>query len=438
MRKLFGTDGIRGVANEELTAEIAFKLGNALAQEFKDEIKEILIGKDTRASCDFLECALASGIASGGVNARLVGIITTPGLAMLTRLLNVPGVMISASHNPFQYNGLKVINRGFKISDEKEMMLENLMENPVFSSSSSVGRVKTDSSLVELYVKRVCDMYKDTDFSSVRIAVDTANGAAYRITKMIYQQLGIKHDVFFDQPNGFNINEGCGSTNPEGLKRILENGRYDFGVLFDGDSDRCLMLSNRGTLVDGDKLMALNAVEMKKGGELKGNTVVATIMSNMGMEKYLNTHGISVERTKVGDRYVLHRMLAKGYTLGGEQSGHIIFLNRTTTGDGIITSLETMKNLLRARKTLDDLQNEIPTFPQKLLNIQAKNKNEIVENERLKDVVRSYTQSNEVRIIIRPSGTEPLVRIMVEAENESLVEKILQNVGDIVRKMAKT
>jgi len=438
VRKLFGTDGIRGVANEELTAEIAFKLGNALAQEFKDEVKEILIGKDTRASCDFLECALASGIASGGVNARLVGIITTPGLAMLTRLLNVPGVMISASHNPFQYNGLKVINRGFKISDEKEMMLENLMENPVFSSSSFVGRVKTDSSLVELYVKRVCDMYKDTDFSSVRIAVDTANGAAYRITKMIYQQLGIKHDVFFDQPNGFNINEGCGSTNPEGLKKILENAQYDFGVLFDGDSDRCLMLSSRGTLVDGDKLMALNAVEMKKGGELEGNTVVATIMSNMGMEKYLNTHGISVERTKVGDRYVLHRMLERGYTLGGEQSGHIIFLNRSTTGDGIITSLETMKNLLRARKTLDDLQNEIPTFPQKLLNIQARNKNEIVENERLKGVVRSYTQSNEVRIIIRPSGTEPLVRIMVEAENESLVEEILQNVGDIVRKMAET
>ena len=433
MRKLFGTDGIRGVVNLELTPEIAFKLGNAVAQRFGQIHETLIVAKDTRTSGDLLESALAAGAAAGGMNVVLAGVATTPALVTLTQLEKSVGVMISASHNPPEYNGLKVVERGYKIADSLEEELENLMNEPILVAPNRIKKIRFDPELVDLYVAKVVDLYKGYDFDGIRIAVDAANGGAFEIVRKIYDSLGIGYELFFDQPDGENINVGCGSTQPQGLIERIRDREFDMGVLFDGDADRCLMLTRNTKLVDGDRIIAFNAVKMMREGRLKKRAVVVTIMSNLGMERYLNTQGITVHRTRVGDRYVLETMLAQDVPLGGEQSGHIIFLDRSTTGDGIITSLETLTSLLKMGKDLEDVFREIPQYPQKLINVRTKFKTEVANSPKLKRKIESLPE--EVRVVVRPSGTEPLVRIMVEGKDQERVEELSKELKEFVENL---
>lgn len=433
MRKLFGTDGIRGVVNSELTPEIAYRLGNAIAQMFGNIHSELIIARDTRLSGDLLESALASGAAAGGMKVVLAGVATTPALVMLTKIKNTVGVMISASHNPPEYNGLKVMERGYKISDSIEEKLERLMEKTVLVAPGSVKRIKNEPELIDLYVEKIVELYKQYSFKNIHIAVDTANGGAYEIARKVYEALGISHEIFFNQPDGRNINEGCGSTHPEGLIEKTQGRSFDAGVLFDGDADRCLMITRNGKLVDGDRLITLNALKMLKEGRLTLRSVVVTIMSNFGMERYLKSHGIEVIRTKVGDRYVLETMLEKGINLGGEQSGHIIFLDRSTTGDGIITSLETLVSLMETGRDLADILREVPRYPQKLLNVKTNRKKEVADSPELREKLKTLPE--DVRVVVRPSGTEPLIRIMVEGENEEVVENLSKNLKKFIEEL---
>ncbi|AKI96513.1 phosphoglucosamine mutase [Kosmotoga pacifica] len=435
MKKLFGTDGIRGIINEELTAELAMKLGNAVSRYFLGKYTKMIIAKDTRGSGDLLENAVAAGAAAAGMNVELAGVIPTPVLAYITRKHATIGVMISASHNPAVYNGIKVLEKGMKISDEAEVEIENLIiEKPYhYSIYSEVGRVSYNPHLRETYVEHIVNKYGGKDFSGFEVIVDGANGAISTVIEDVYQALGIKSGFKYIEPDGININDGCGSLYPQTIGAELNSGQI--GILFDGDADRCLFVLPGNQLVDGDRLMALNAYHMQKTGRLKNNTVVATIMSNLGFERYLQQKGIELLRTKVGDKYVLEKMLHTGATLGGEQSGHIIFLDVNTTGDGLITSLETLSALSNLGIELKDFHRSFPVYPQILRNVPVSDKKRVMECEKLKAELERLKSSN-LRIVLRPSGTEPYIRIMVEGEEQIQVESVCERLVDIVEECA--
>ncbi|RAM60297.1 phosphoglucosamine mutase [Mesotoga sp. SC_4PWA21] len=433
MKKLFGTDGIRGVINEELTPELAMKLGNAIGRYYLGKYNRFIIAKDTRNSGDLLESAMAAGAASAGMNVEFAGVIPTPALAYITKKEQTLGAVISASHNPAVYNGIKVLAKGMKISDEDEVEIENLIiDTPYhYTVYSGVGKTRRVDHYKDEYVDYVVSLYKNQRLPKDGIVVDGANGSISTVISMVYESLGIGAELRGIDPNGLNINDQCGSLFPEFLGKSLSLGQV--GVLFDGDADRCLFVLPGSKLIDGDMLMALNSRKMVEQGRLKGNRVVATVMSNLGLEKFLTSRDILLDRTRVGDKYVLERMLKTGVILGGEQSGHIIFLDRSTTGDGLITSLETLNSLEELGETLDQFAQSFPVYPQLLRNVPVTDKKAIMENARLKDRLEELKTRNDLRIVLRPSGTESYVRVMVEGIEQSEVERICHELEELVQ-----
>ncbi|MEZ0536598.1 phosphoglucosamine mutase [Caldicellulosiruptoraceae bacterium PP1] len=429
MKRLFGTDGVRGIANQELTCELAFNLGRAGAYVLTKVHKKpkIIIGKDTRLSCDMLESSLAAGLSSVGADVYLVGVTTTPAIAYLTREKGFDaGVMISASHNPYEFNGIKFFNSdGFKLSDATEMEIEDIILNNRFDvipkpENNMIGKIQTID-LKEDYKRFLKSTVDGLNLVGTKIVLDCANGASYKIAPEIFRELGADVVVLSDNPNGININKNCGSTHLEHLQEEVLKHQADFGIAFDGDADRCLAVDENGEVVDGDKIMLLIANNLKKQGKLSSDTLVVTVMSNLGLFVAAKELDINLEVTKVGDRYVLEKMLDGNFVVGGEQSGHIILLSHTTTGDGILTSLHLAKLIKESGQKLSELSKIMKVFPQVLKNAKVSNerKNDYINDIKIKNFISDLENkySGKGRVLIRPSGTEPLVRVMIEGEN---------------------
>lgn len=448
MRKYFGTDGIRGEANRELTVDIALRLGYALGYYLKRENPDkkkikVIMGCDTRISGYMLRSAMLAGLTSMGVHVDFVGVISTPAVAYLTKAKKADaGIMISASHNPAKDNGLKVFaGNGYKLPDEVELEIERLMDDPTILANpiagDKVGKFK--------YAEDEYYSYRDHllasvngDFSGMKIVVDTANGSAYRIAKDVFLALGAEVVLINDAPNGTNINVRCGSTHPEILTKVVVGYEADLGLAYDGDADRLIAVDRHGNIIDGDKIIATLAMEMKRKGELKENKVVTTVMSNMGFENYLKENGIELLRANVGDRYVLEKMIEHNVAIGGEQSGHIILLQYATTGDGVLTSLKLVEALRDEKKYLDEMVGDIKDWPQKLVNVVVDNnkKNIWNKNKNITDFIAQKEKEMEGlgRVLVRTSGTEPLVRVMVEGKEMNMVEKVVNEIAEVVKK----
>ena len=436
MGKLFGTDGVRGVANSELTPEMAFNLGKAGAYVLTKEEKErptVVIGMDTRVSGDMLQDALSAGIMAMGANVIKVGVMPTPAIAYLVRRYGATaGVVISASHNPFEYNGIKFFNsEGFKLADEIEDEIELMMLRDSMRGTHLYGE-KIGKCLVadEDALSKYTEFLKGTvegDFSGMQVVLDCANGASYQVAEKVFSELGAKVTVIGNNPNGFNINDGCGSTHPERLQEEVLRQQADCGLAFDGDADRLIAVDADGNIVDGDHLIYICASYLKRKGLLEKNLVTATVMSNMGLYKAVEEMGASVDTTAVGDRYVLERMLQTGCVIGGEQSGHIIFLNHTTTGDGVLSALQTLQAVRDSGRTLGELAAEMKVYPQVLNNARVKNENKTRydRDEVIMKEIRSVEKKmkGDGRVLIRPSGTEPLVRVMIEGSDEAAIKE---------------
>jgi len=433
MGRLFGTDGVRGIANSELTADLAYKLGQAGAYVLTAETKhipKILVGMDTRISGQMLEAALVAGICSVGAEAICLGVIPTPAVAYLTRHYKADaGVVISASHNPFEFNGIKFFdNNGYKLPDAIEDKIEAIIrENcdklpkPI---GSAVGIKSVKDTALDDYISFVCSTV-DCNLSGLKIAVDCANGAAYKAAPMALRLLGAEICVINDNPDGININKDCGSTHMEALQKYVSECGADVGVAFDGDADRMLAVDEKGNIIDGDQIMAITGLELKKRGKLNKNTIVVTVMTNMGFDIMARREGINVAKTKVGDRYVLEEMLEKGYSLGGEQSGHVIFLEHNTTGDGLLTALQLLSILKTSGKKLSDLASVVQPLPQVLRNAKVNNgkKYDYLKDELIASMCSKLEEEfdGEGRVLIRPSGTEPLIRVMIEGKDQQYI-----------------
>ena len=443
MSRMFGTDGVRGVANTELTAELAYKLGRAGAYVLTEGAHKpkILVAKDTRISGDMLEAALVAGILSVGAEAIVLGVIPTPAVAHLTREYGADaGVMISASHNPVEYNGIKFFNNnGYKLSDQLEDEIQRVIEsdfegvpNP---TGISLGREKIEISALDDYI----EFAKNTisvDLKGMKIALDCANGAAYKAAVEAFRDLGAEVYVINDNPDGTNINEKCGSTHPEELMEYVVKKGCDVGFAFDGDADRCLAVDEKGNLINGDYILKLCAKYLKENNKLKDDTLVVTVMSNLGLDIACKNLGIKTLKTKVGDRYVLEEMVNNEYVLGGEQSGHIIFLNHNTTGDGLVTALQVSAIIKQSNESLSSLCSIMKELPQVLVNAKVPNDKKdiylkdaeiIAEIERMEKLM-----DGKGRVLIRPSGTEPLVRVMLEGENQEEIDKLAHNLADMI------
>ena len=445
MRKLFGTDGVRGVANlEPMTSEMAMQLGRAAAHIFMRRAgrHQIVIGKDTRISGYMLESALTAGICSMGVDVLLVGPMPTPAIAFLTRSLRADaGVVISASHNPYQDNGIKFFSKdGFKLPDEVEARIEELIV------SDEIGHLRPTADLIGKayrlddaegryieFAKR--SLPRDLDFQGLKLVVDCANGAAYKVAPTVLRELGAKVEVIGNKPDGMNINAGCGAVHPEQLQEAVRHHKADIGIALDGDADRAIFVCEQGAIVDGDHVMAALGLDLHQNGQLAKQTLVGTVMSNFGLELAMSKAGIKLVRTPVGDRYLLERMLAEGYNFGGEQSGHFIFLDHNTTGDGLISALQMLSLIKRTKKPLSELATAMSAVPQVLLNVKVKQK-PILES--IPDIDRAIRESERRlngsgRVVVRYSGTEPLLRIMVEGEKDTVINEVAEALARIVR-----
>lgn len=440
--RLFGTDGVRGVANKDLSPLLAFKLGRAGAQVLSKlhEKPIMVVGKDTRVSGDMLEAALIAGICSQGADVLKVGIMPTPAIAYLTRHFNADaGVVISASHNPYEYNGIKFFDKnGYKLPDAMEDEIEALLEDtngdiksPI---GSGVGKTYTKDAIRPYvdFIKSVID--KKLKFKGLKVALDCANGASYQVAPMILEELGADVHIINNQPDGININVNCGSTHPESLCKYVKEIKADVGLSFDGDADRLIAVDEKGEIIDGDHIMAICGVHLKSRGLLKNETVVSTVMSNMGLEAALKNAGIQMVRAKVGDRYVLEEMLSSGYNFGGEQSGHIIFLDHNTTGDGILTGVKLIDVMVNENKTLSELRQIMKVYPQVLINVTVADKSSYDSNKRIQEIIAENQEllGEKGRILVRPSGTEPLIRVMVEGEQQDLIEKVAKSVAEVI------
>lgn len=448
MRKYFGTDGIRGEANRELTVDIALRLGYALGYYLRRENPnkkkiKVIMGCDTRISGYMLRSALLAGLTSMGVHVDFVGVISTPAVAYLTKEKKAAaGIMISASHNPAKDNGLKVFaGNGYKLPDEVELEIERLMDDPTILinpvAGDKVGKFKYAEDEYYSYRDHLLSAVNG-DFSGMKIVVDTANGSAYRIAKDVFLALGAEVVLINDAPNGTNINVKCGSTHPEILTKVVIGYEADLGLAYDGDADRLIAVDRFGNIIDGDKIIATLAMGMKRRGELKGNKVVTTVMSNMGFENYLKENGIELLRANVGDRYVLEKMIEHDVAIGGEQSGHIILLQYATTGDGVLTSLKLVEALRDEKKYLDEMVGDIKDWPQKLVNVVVDNskKNIWNQNKNITDFIAQKEQEMEGlgRVLVRTSGTEPLVRVMVEGKEMNMVERVVNEIAEVVKR----
>ncbi|MDK2789398.1 MAG: phosphoglucosamine mutase [Epulopiscium sp.] len=445
MGRLFGTDGVRGVANTELTIELAYKLGQAGAYVLTKETHHqpiILVGRDTRISGNMLEAALVAGICSVGAKAVKLGVVPTPAVAYLTRKYKADaGVVISASHNPVKYNGIKFFNsEGYKLRDELEEEIEGIILDHTEELPTPVG--EEIGTIIEEpdALNDDVDFLKSTinvDLKGLKIAVDCANGAAYMAGPKVLEALGAELIVTGSEPNGCNINKNCGSTHIEALQEIVKANKVDLGLAFDGDADRCLAVDENGNLVDGDQIMAICGLQMKKENTLTGNTIVATVMSNLGLFIMAEKNGINVEKTKVGDRYVLEEMLKDNYKLGGEQSGHIIFLDYNTTGDGILTALQLLSVMKKTGKKLSELASVMEVLPQVLVNAKVSNekKYSYLENKTVKKAIEELEAkfAGEGRVLIRPSGTEPLIRVMIEGKDEKVLKEEAEKLAELIK-----
>jgi len=441
MAKIFGTDGVRGKANADLTPELAFKLGRAAAYVLEPDRaqKAIVIGKDTRISGDMLESALIAGICSAGVNVYKVGVMPTPGIAFLTRELGaMAGIVISASHNPASDNGIKFFNyQGFKLPDEVEEKIEYIMmkqlEDIPYPIGEGIGKVEFVDNGIDLYSRFLREAI-DIDLKGLKIVVDCANGAAFQVTPPLLRDLGAEVISIFVKPDGLNINDRCGSTHMDALKEaVIKNGAH-LGIAHDGDADRMLAVDHKGDVVDGDQILVIFALDLLKQGALKGNKIVVTVMSNLGLKQTLEKNGIIVEETKVGDRYVLERMQEIDAILGGEQSGHIIFLEYNTTGDGILTVLKLLEVIRKTGKSLFELASQMEKLPQLLVNVKVRDKGEWQRNQIINKTISRYEAElgNRGRILVRASGTEPLIRVMVEGNDLEELNKIANNIAKVI------
>lgn len=445
MGRLFGTDGVRGVANSELTPELAFNLGKAGAAVLSQGNKRpvIVIGKDTRLSGDMLENALAAGILAVGGNVIKVGVIPTPAVAYLTRYYRADaGIVISASHNPFEYNGIKFFNgQGYKLDDSIEEKIEDIIMRGIDANAhvtgDQIGRcLEAEESATELYCNSLLETI-DISLEGMKIVLDCANGAAFEIAPKVYRKLGADVTVIGDEPNGININEAIGSTHPEKLQREVISCQADLGLAYDGDADRLIVVDEKGNVIDGDRTICICAKMLKDTGELGVNKVTTTVMSNLGFHKYVKeVIGAEIEVTGVGDRYVLESMLKTGSVIGGEQSGHIIFKNYTTTGDGTLSSLQFVKALVASGKKASELSEEIELFPQVLVNARVHNDNKkiFMNDEEVKQKIADVEAKigEDGRVLIRPSGTEPLVRVMIEGKDTEVINELAEDLAALI------
>ena len=444
MGRLFGTDGVRGVANSELTPELAFKLGKAGAHVLSRDKKRpvVIIGKDTRLSGDMLEDALSAGILAVGGNVIKVGVLPTPAVAYLVKDYKADaGVVISASHNPFEYNGIKFFNGdGFKLDDDIENDIEDIILRDIDVNSHITGdklgrSLEADDDALQRYAEFLKSTI-DTDISGVKIVLDCANGASYKVAEKVYSDLGADVTVIGNEPNGININNECGSTHPEKLQEEVVKRGAMIGMAYGGDADRLIAVDEKGRIIDGAKLICICAEMMKKLGQLPHDKVTATVMSNIGFHRHMESIGCSVDVTSVGDRYVLESMLKTGCNIGGEQSGHIIFLNHTTTGDGILSSLQLMKAVKLSGKKPSELSDEIEIFPQVLRNARVKNENKGIysEDAEVKKAVEEAERElkDTGRVLIRPSGTEPLVRVMIEGQDVDKITAMADSLAEML------
>ncbi len=445
MRKLFGTDGVRGVANlEPMTSEIAMQLGRAAAHIFMRRAgrHQVVIGKDTRLSGYMLESALTSGICSMGVDVLLVGPLPTPAIAFLTRSLRADaGVVISASHNPYQDNGIKFFsNEGFKLPDELEARIEQLIISdeikhlrPTADAIGKAYRIDHAEGRYIEFVKR--SLPRDLDFQGIKLVVDCANGAAYKVAPAVFRELGAEIEVIANTPDGMNINDRCGAVHPERLQEAVRRHGAHIGIALDGDADRAIFVCEQGEIVDGDHVMAALGLDLHAQGQLACQTVVGTVMSNFGLEIAMKKAGIQLMRTPVGDRYLMERMLADGYNFGGEQSGHFIFLDHNTTGDGLISALQILSLMKRTGKPLSELAKAMTAVPQILLNVKVKHKPDLNQIPDIQQAIKSaeVTLNGSGRVLVRYSGTESLLRIMVEGERDSTIREVADHLAEIVR-----
>ncbi|MBR3844475.1 MAG: phosphoglucosamine mutase [Clostridia bacterium] len=448
MARLFGTDGARGIANADLNCELAMNIGRAAAlvlTEGKENIRpRILIGYDTRISSKMLEAAMSAGICSVGADVLQVGVVPTPAVAYLVKAYGADaGVMISASHNPCEYNGIKLFsNTGYKLSDELEDKIEAIVKAGVpaetLPTGGDIGHITLQQGAVEDYIKHIISSVPESvRFDGMKVALDCANGSSSVTAEAIFTRLGATVHVMNDTPDGVNINDRCGSTYMDGLMNYVKENNMDLGLAFDGDADRCLAVDAEGTLVDGDQLIAINALDMKEKGELKEDTAVVTVMTNMGFWKFAEKNELTVRKTAVGDRYVLEDMLAGGYSIGGEQSGHIIFKDHATTGDGQLTGVQLMSVMRRKGKTLKRLAEVMKIYPQTLKNImvtpQAKEAfgtDSGVQNK-IKEIEQRLGDTG--RVLVRLSGTEPKIRVMLEGEDQQQIEAYADEIINTIK-----
>lgn len=442
MGKLFGTDGIRGIANKDLTPELAYKVGRAGAFILGNGYNgKIIVGRDTRASGNMLEAALTAGICSLGIDTVSLGVIPTPAVAYLTREYEaLAGVVISASHNPGEYNGIKFFDeKGLKLSDEVERQIEEIILNDeivnIRAIGSEIGKVIIDEKAKENYIDYLTKTI-DLDLKGIKVAMDCGHGALYEIGPETIRRLGGKVVAINIEPDGMNINDNCGSTNANIVKELVLKEKADIGISFDGDGDRIIAVDNKGVVLDGDHILAIWGTYLHEQGKLKNHTIVGTIMTNMGLDMYLKEKNINIIKTKVGDRYILEEMIKNNYVLGGEQSGHIIFLDYNTTGDGLATGLYLLKVMQGTGKTMSQLNNLMTDYPQVLVNARVKNELKYTYDENI-DIMEEIRKVEKIfhgegRVVIRPSGTEPLVRVMIEAKEDKGIGKIAKDLADFI------
>lgn len=441
MGKYFGTDGFRGEANVELTVEHAYKVGRFLGHYYgRNHKANIVIGKDTRRSSYMFEYSLVAGLTASGADVYLLHVTTTPSVSYVVRSENFDcGIMISASHNPYYDNGIKVINgNGFKLEPEVESLIEEYIDSEVdfipLARKENIGKTTDYAMGRNRYIGYLISL-ATRSFKEVKVGLDCANGSASTIAKGVFDALGAKTFTIHNEPNGLNINTDCGSTHIEGLQKYVVDNGLDVGFAYDGDADRCLAVDEKGNIIDGDLILYICGRYMKERNELNNNTIVTTIMSNIGLYKALDELGITYEKTAVGDKYVFENMMANNHSIGGEQSGHIIFSKHATTGDGILTSLKLMEAMLEKKMKLSDMVKDVTIFPQLLVNVKVKSKKDAKEDPKVVEAIDKVVSElgNDGRILVRESGTEPVLRVMVEAKTDEMCQKYVDMVIRTIR-----
>lgn len=439
MGKYFGTDGFRGKANSTLMVEQAFKVGRYLGYHFNKDKAKILIGKDTRLSGSMLEAALAAGITASGTNVELLGVCPTPAIAYLVNGTDYAcGVMISASHNPYYDNGIKVFShKGMKLEAAIEELIEAYVDDEVtipYAAEDHIGVVKHVPEKLDLYLDFLHKQFQ-LDLSNYQIVCDLANGSATATAVNLLKRFKANLTVIANEPNGLNINTECGSTHPERLIQIMKEGQYDLGLAFDGDADRLIAVDDQGSIIDGDKALYILGKQMIKQGTLKDNTIVTTVMANFGLYQLFDKEGIAYEKTAVGDKYVYDCMVKNDFKLGGEQSGHIIFKDLMTTGDGLLTAMKLIEAMVSSKQKISELAAPLYIYPQLLINVKVKDKNDVLNDPTINEVIAKIETclNNEGRILVRPSGTEPLIRVMVEAKTDALCHEYVYQVVDMIK-----